>query len=156
MHTYTPKQDNDVISSLRVTVRLYLIQLVCFKRFIIIVSSVGGERKKERRRRRKRRGISEDVKNQVGNFEEEEALKDVIDISKSSAIPIIQAKYTSGISSATKASPTELRRVPGVRNFPKGRRSMIIKETAASYKKRRAAATARPPTFDDASSSSDV
>ncbi|KAF1766197.1 hypothetical protein GCK72_006153 [Caenorhabditis remanei] len=66
-----------------------------------------------------------------------------------------KAKYKSGISSATKASPTELRRVPGVRNFPKGRRSMIIKETASKYKEKRAARESKP-TFDDSSCSSEL
>lgn len=68
---------------------------------------------------------------------------------------IKKAKTKSGISSATKASPTELRRVPGVRNFPKGRRSMIIKETSAKYKERLASRQTKP-TFDDSSCSSEV
>ncbi|CAO4365740.1 unnamed protein product [Caenorhabditis nigoni] len=66
-----------------------------------------------------------------------------------------KTKYKSGISSATKASPTELRRVPGVRNFPKGRRSMIIKETSARYQEKRATRNTKP-TFDDSSCSSEV
>ncbi|CAL2032315.1 unnamed protein product [Caenorhabditis brenneri] len=65
---------------------------------------------------------------------------------------IKKAKYKSGISSATKASPTELRRVPGVRNFPKGRRTMLIKETTTKYQEKRAATQ----TNHDDSSSSDL
>ncbi|CAI5441086.1 unnamed protein product [Caenorhabditis angaria] len=40
----------------------------------------------------------------------------------------------SGITAAMKASPTQLRSVPGMLNFPRGRRTIFIKETAAKFK----------------------
>ncbi|CAB3404951.1 unnamed protein product [Caenorhabditis bovis] len=43
------------------------------------------------------------------------------------------APSRSGITTAVKASPTKLRKVPGMRNFPSGRRSLLINNTSKKY-----------------------